>query len=90
MAETIGQTEDDRAFEKLMSFYSQLQNIPRYSVFREAMRAAFDAGKQRGLELRGCCSIVRCDACTSDANVKAHICGGVYCDGCFGDHVCDA
>lgn len=59
MGKTIGQGQDDAAFEELMGFYAHLQTILHYAVFREAMRVAFDAGMKRGLEKCGCCEAVR-------------------------------
>ena len=60
MAETtIGQEEDDAAFEELMGFYSHVEKTLRYlgesEAFHNAMRLAFDAGMKRGLEKHGCC-----------------------------------
>jgi len=53
---TVGEELDQEAFKELMDSWVSLKNAPNYASFRDAMRIAFDAGMQRGISKRGCCS----------------------------------
>ncbi len=63
MDETIGQREDDKAFEEMAESWQQQRagiweergDWPDLEEQVAAMRFAYDAGMERGLEKRGCC-----------------------------------
>lgn len=81
MAErTVGQEEDDRAFEEMLEAWAlQEYGTEQYMIHLspsklQDMRLAFDAGMQRGEEKRGCCETKPCYDCRPECTLDGCRC----------------